>query len=223
MASLAPGPLFPGADEIKRSVWVVVDPIDLVTGQRILTPLSVRLKDVSAQPITGRSGVYCFTDLHLPEARYTIQVAPWREGRDHYFQAQQDFDLHSIPDSGAPVARNPVSIALLPRPAYPFAAGVTLARGRLITASVHSGLAGADIRLFRGAVDEGVRTRADERGEFAVFFAPEAPTDTEEATLKDVKFRLRFEVAGRPSFTTDEKTVKEGSTLALKEIEFPGT
>src|SRR5690349_11435341 len=147
MASLVTG-LLQGTDQIRRSVWVVVDPVDVVTSQRVLAPLKVRLKDSTAGPIAGRSGVYCFTDLRLPAAKYTVEVTPLREAGGAYFAAQKEFTLAPIPDTGAPLTRNFVTVDLLPRPAYPFAANATLARGRLATASTGAGIAGAQIHLL---------------------------------------------------------------------------
>jgi hypothetical protein len=223
MATVVIGRFFFGPDQLERSVWVVVDPRDFVTGQRVLTPLRVQLKDVIAEPITARSRVYCFTDLRLPAANYTVQVEPLLEGRDYYFPAQKAFALELIPVPGAPLNRNRVELTLLPRPAYPFTGQATLARSRLVKASDGSGIAGAQIFLIFGAADQGLRGQTDERGEFAVFFPPTHPEDDDTATLKLLKFRLRFELAGHAPHLTGEETVKEGTTIALKQIAFPGT
>jgi hypothetical protein len=209
-------------DRLERSVWVVVDPRDVVTGARALVPLRVRLKDVEAEPLAGRSGVYCFTDLNLPAGGHTVQVQALHGDRTRYFDAEQAFVLEPIPVPGQPLKRNPVSVALLPRPAYPFAEQVTLARGRLVRSSDGSGVDGAQIFLIVESVDQGLRGRTDERGEFVACFPPTTPEDNAAAGLKDLKFRLRFELAGEPPVLIAEEIVREGATISLEAIQFPG-
>lgn len=218
---MASAQVFHAPDLVERSVWVVIDPRDFVTAARVTAPLRVRLKDVTAAPIVGRSGVYCFTDLDLPAASYTVRAEPLV--RERYFEAERDFVLETIPVPAQPLKRNLVSLDLLPRPAYPFAEGATLARGRLVTASDATGIGGAHIRVILDGTDEGRRGLTDERGEFVVFFPPRAPEDSDTGGLKDLKFELRFEVDGEPPFQIPEATVREGSTFSLKDIEFPGT
>jgi hypothetical protein len=222
MGSVSTGGFFFTPDRIERSVWVVVDPQDFVTRQRVLTPLRVKLKDVVAEPIAARSRVYCFMDLRLPAANYTVQVQALLDGRNYYFPAEKDFALQTIPIPGKALNRNRVAVELLPRPAYPFTAQATLARGRLVKTSDGSGIFGAQIFLIFGVADQGLRGQTDDRGEFAVFFPPTDPEDLEAATLKNLKFRLRFELAGHALHVTGEETVKEGTTIALQEIAFPG-
>jgi hypothetical protein len=209
-------------DTIQRSVWVVVDPRDVVTGARVIAPLEVRLRDVTAAPIVGRSGVYCFTDLDLPAGAYTVSIRA-RGGSGQYFEAQQDFVLAEVPVAAQPLNRNLVSIDLLPRPAYPFANGTTLARGRLVTASDGTAIGGADVVLILDGTDEGLRGRTDERGEFVVFFRPLEPGDNAAPGPADLPFQLRFEIDGQPPHLIAEETVQEGATISLDDIEFPGT
>jgi hypothetical protein len=224
MAGGIAGPLLYGLEKTERSVWVVVDPRDLVTGERVSGPLRVRLRNVTAQPIAARSGVYCFTDLRLPAGGHTVRVEPLSGDRSRYFAAQKDFVLETVPVPGNPLRRNPVVVELLPRPAYPFDAQATLAHGLLERASDSSAIEAADIALVLEGVDQGLRGRADERGAFVVFLPPTAPEDDPDAVLKDRKFRLRFEIGGgTPPHVTDEKQVKEGSAIALGRIVFPGT
>ena len=216
------------SDRLERSVWVVVDPRDFVTSQRMTVPVQARLKDVSAEPIVGLSGVYCFTDLGLPAGNYTAQVQPRVADRALYFDGETEFALAVVPVPGQPLQRNPVAVELLPRPAYPFTDNATLARGRLVRASdEETGVEGARIFLILEGVDRGRRGRTDERGEFVVFFPPAAPEDNASAGLKDLKFRLRFEIDGQPPLLIPplpiaEQTVREGTTISLKEIQFPG-
>jgi hypothetical protein len=214
--------VFHGADMLQRSVWVVVDPRDLVTGMRVTRPLDVRLKAVTAMPIVGRSGVYCFTDLNLPAASYTVSVRG-RGARDQYFDAERDFLLDTVPVPGQPLQRNLITLDLLPRPAYPFAAGTTLARGRLVTAGNATAISSAAIDLVLEGVDEGLRGRSDERGEFAVPFPRTAPDESADAVLKTLHFRLRFTAAGHPSFLTAEQTVLESRSISFANVEYPGT
>jgi hypothetical protein len=223
MAGAATGLVFFGSDKLERSVWVVVDPRDFVTSQRIAVPVQARLKDVTAEPIVGLSGVYCFTDLGLSAGAYTAQVQPLPADRARYFDGDTEFVLAAIPVPGEPLKRNPVVVDLLPRPAYPFADKATLARGRLARASDGTGVEGARIFLILEGVDLGRRGRTDERGEFVVFFPPAAPEDNASAGLKVFKFRLRFEINGQPPLLTSEETVGEGTTISLEEIQFPGT
>lgn len=218
----APEQVFFGSDRIARSVSVVVDPRDFVTGGRVSGPLQVRLKDVAAEPIAARSGVYCFIDLKLTPADYTVQVRPLiREGA-RYFDAEKQFTFGLVPIPADALKRNPVTIDLLPRPAYPFDAQATLARGRLLRASNKSPIEHAQIVLIVEGTDQGRRGQTDGRGEFAVFFPRTPPEDDPTAGLKDVKFTLRFEIEGL-THETAEETVKEGTTKSIKEIEFPGT
>src|SRR5262245_14362904 len=222
MADTGPGKFFFGADKTSRSVWVVVDPKDFVTGSRVTSPLRVRLKDVTAEPIAARSGVYCFNDLNLPAAKYTVQIKPARP--DRYFDSETTFTLTTIPVLSPPLSRNPVLVQLMPRPSYPFDAQATLARGRLIKDSDSSPIPDAQIFLIQDTVDKGLRGQTDQRGEFAVFFPPEPPNQTNPAAdLKVFKFQLRFEIPNHAPHLTAETTVKEGTTKSLNEIKFPGT
>lgn len=223
MSDPVSGQVFYAADKLERSVWVVVDPRDFVTGARVPVPLQVRLKDLTAEPIAARSSVYCFIDLDLPAADYTVQVRPLINGRDRYFDAEEKFTLAVVPVPAQPLKRNPVSVELLPRPAYPFDAQATLARGRLLKASDASPIEDAQIFLILEGTDIGRRGKTDERGEFVVFFPLITPEDVQTAGLKDLKFQLRFEIEGHSPHVTAEETVREGTTKSMKEIEFPGT
>jgi hypothetical protein len=214
-------PVFFASDEIQRSVWVVVDPRDFVTGRRMTVPVQVLLKDVEAEPIRGLSGVYCFTDLKLPAGAHLAQVRPRPAERERYFDGETAFALVAIPVPGQPLQRNAVIVELLPRPGYPFAAA-TLARGRLVKASDGSAVDGARIVLIRDGVDLGRRGRTDERGEFVVFFPPMPPADTTAAGLADFTFRLRFEIDGEPPLLINPEVVREGTTFSHDEIAFPG-
>src|SRR6266480_6557563 len=120
MADFVPPPVFFQSDKFARSVWVVVDPRDAVTGQRVPVPLEVRLKDVAAAPIAARSGIYCFTDLKLAAGNYTVQVKPLKDDRSKYFDVEKQFSLDPIPLPAQPLKRNPVQVDLLPRTNYPF-------------------------------------------------------------------------------------------------------
>lgn len=222
MADFTPAPAFFGSDLVQRSVWVVVDPRDAVTGGRVPVPLEVRLKDVAAEPIAAYSGVYCFTDLRLPAGNYTVQVRALKNDRTRYFDVEKQFALTSIPSPSKPLKRNLVEVKLLPRTSYPFDAQTTLIRGRLVKATNRSAVENAQIFLTLDSVDKGLWQQTDERGEFAIFLPRPAPADDPAAGLKDFKFKLRFEIPGH-SLTTIEQTVKEGTTRSLEAIEFPGT
>jgi hypothetical protein len=212
-------------DQLTRSVWVVVDPRDAATGERVAAPLLVRLRDVAAQPILSRAGVYCFTDLNLAAAKYIVDVQPLAGAQSSYFAAEKEFLLQVPPISGRPLERNPVSVDLFPRPAYPFADRTSLARGRLRKASDGASIQGADITLILAGSDKGRRGRTDERGDFVVFFPPEppdeAPPDPPSAGPKTLKFRLEFTVAGRPPLLIAEQQVTEGASVSLGDITFP--
>jgi hypothetical protein len=214
--------VFFGSDELARSVWVAVDPRDFVTGQRVTVPVRVRLKDVTAEPIAALSGVYCFTDLGVSAGAYTAQVQPSSADRVRYFDGETKFVLAVVPIPGQPLKRNPVTVELFPRPAYPFAGQATLARGRLVRASDGEGISDARVFLILEAVDQGQRGRTDERGEFVVFFPRVDPPDDPLAGFKDFTFRLRFEVESQPPLGSGPFTVREGSTKSLNEIQFPG-
>lgn len=223
MADLAPpSPTLFGSDVIQRSIWVVVDPRDAVTGGRVPVPLEVRLKDVTAEPIAAYSGIYCFTDLRLTPGNYTVQVRTLKDARSRYFDVEKQFTLTAVPPAVDPLKRNLVEVKLLPRTSYPFDSQTTLVRGRLLTASDRSGVEKAQIFLTLDTVDKGLWQQTDERGEFVIFLPRTEPEDVPTAGLKDFKFKLRFEIPGH-SLTTDEKTVKEGTTKSLEAIEFPGT
>lgn len=210
-------------DTLERFVWVVVDARDFVTKQRV-PRLDVRLRDVAARPIPALSGVYCFTDLDLPPGNYTAEVKPRAEARVHYFDAEGQIALVTVPVPNQPLNRNPLRVELLPRPAYMFSGEATLVRGRLVKASNRAGIADANIVLILETVDRGRAGITDERGEFVVFLPPVAPDDDESAFLKDLNFQLRFEIDGQPPLTTTPPSVVlERSTLSLKEIPFPGT
>jgi hypothetical protein len=209
-------------DRLERAVWVVVDPRDFVTGQRMVAPVLVRLADVAATPLAGRSGVYGFMDLDVPAASYTARVEPLGADRTRYFASETSFVLQPVPVPGQPLQRNLVTLDLLPRPAYPFPGQSTLARGRLVRASASSGLEGARIGLVIDGNDLGLRGRTDERGAFVVFFPPIVPDDDPHAGLKTFPFQLRFEIDGSPPHVTPQAEVIEGQTIALAEIQFPG-
>ena len=92
------------------------------------------------------SGVYCFIDLGLPAAAYTVQVQPLAANHDQFFATERA--VRSSRRSGRPGSRcwrNPVRVDLLPRPAYPFPDQATLARGRLVKASDGSAVEGAQV------------------------------------------------------------------------------
>ena len=221
MADSQPAPVFSGSDNVTRSVWVVVDPRDAVTGSRVPVPLQVRLKDVVAQPISSPAGVYCFTDLKLAAGNYVVQVQPLPSDRGRYFDAEKQFLLEPIPIPGQVLKRNPVLVELLPRTGYPFDSQTTLVRGRLVKASNALPIEKAQVFLIVDSVDKGLRGQTDERGEFVAFFPRTPPEDTASAGLKDFKFKLRFEIPGK-SHTTVEQTVKEGTAKSINET-FPGT
>jgi hypothetical protein len=207
-------------DRLTRSVWVAVDPQDLVTGRRVTAPLRVRLDGQTARPIAALSGVYCFNDLNLAPDTYTVQVEPVTGNRGHYFLATKPLNLTAVPVPGTPLLRNPITIQLLPRPSYPFGDGATLARGRLLKASDGTAVEGALVELLIGATDEGVRTQTDERGEFAVLFPTPPPAAS--GGPKTFTFTLRFILAPHPHHDTGAEQVEEGTAKALGEIQFPG-
>ena len=210
------------ADTLERSVWVVVDVRDFVTRRRV-PKLDVRLKDATARPIESLSSVYCFTDLDLPAGNYTAQVKPRGQARAHYFDAEAQFALATVPLAGQPLQRNLVAVDLLPRPAYPFAGESTLVRGRLVKTSDRSPIAMARISMILDTVDIGRRATTDERGEFVVSLPPATPEDTAPTVLKDFDVQLRCEIDGEPPFLTAAAVVRERRTLSLTEIPFPGT
>jgi hypothetical protein len=211
-----------GLERLQRSVWVVVDPRDAVTQRRVETPLQVSLKDVTAAPIASGSGVYCFTDLKLPAANYTARVRPLSRDRGRYFDGERPFALAAVPVPGQPLNRNRVEVVLFPRPAYPFTAQATLARGRLVTASQSLPVAGATATLTVDGNPAGIRGRTDERGEFVVFFPETAPEDTAAATLKTLSFTLQFTLGGNTTPPTAAQPITEGTTVSVGEIPFPG-
>lgn len=212
-------------DRLTRSVWVVVHPRDAATGARVFAPLRVRLRNVAAQPLVSRSGVYCFNDLNLPAAKYIVEVQPLADAQSSYFGAEKEFLLQVPPVSGKPLERNPVSVDLFPRPSYPFVDRTSLARGRLRKASNGASIEAADITLILAGSDQGRRGRTDERGDFVVFFPPEppdeVPPDPPSASPKKLKFRLEFTVPGRPPHLIAEQEVDEGASMSLGDITFP--
>ena len=222
MANFTPPAVFFESDVITRSVWVVVDPRDAVTGGRVPVPLEVRLKDVAAEPIAAYSGIYCFTDLKLAAGNYTVQVSSAKSDPGRYFDVERQFTLATIPPATDPLKRNLVEVTLLPRTSYPFDGQTTLVRSRLVKTSDRSPIANAQISLTLDSVDKGLWQQTDERGEFVIFFPRAAPEDNSSAGLKDFKFKLHFDIPGH-SFTTIEQTVKEGTTKSLEALEFPGT
>lgn len=212
-------------DRITRSVWVVVDPRDVVTGARVLAPMRVTMRNVAARPILSASGLYCFTDLNLPAAKYVVDVQPLMSAESFYFPAQKEFTLKVPPVSGAPLDRNLLTVDLFPRGAYPFASGVTLTRGRLVKRSNGAVVTGAEVRLVRNGTATGRPGRTDERGDFVVFFPPEPAPDSSlgapPALPPPLKFRLEFLVPGRPPHLIDEQSVDEGGAVSLGFIRFP--
>lgn len=215
-----PSAIVQSPDRLTRSVWVVVDPQDLITGRRVTEPLRVRVEGQAARPVSALSGVYCFNDLNLVPDTYIVQVEPITGNRGHYFLATKALALTAVPVAGSPLLRNPITIQLLPRPSYPFGDGATLARGRLVKASDGTAVEGALVKLFIGVSDEGVRAQTDERGEFAVSFPTPAPAAS--GGPKTFSFTLRFVLAPNPDHDTGLAQVVEGSTKGLGEIQFPG-
>jgi hypothetical protein len=226
-------PTFFGSDHLQRSVSVVVEPLDVVTKDRVPVPLEVRIfkdkplksdedKAFATRPIAARSGVYCFTNLKLATGKYFVEVRTLEKDRGLYFDGAGELNFKPIPIPNEPLNRNLVRVDLLPRPAYPFDAQATLARGRLVKASNGSPIENAQIFLTLDSVAKGFWQRTDERGEFVIFFPRTPPEDQPSAGLKDFKFKLQFKINGL-SHTTTDLTVKEGTTEPLKEIKFPGT
>ena len=212
-------------DRTTRSVWVVIDPRDVVTGERVFAPLRVTLRNVTARAIVSASGLYCFTDLGLPAATYIVDVQPLRAAESFYLPAQKEFTLKVPPVSGAPLDRNLTTIDLFPRAAYPFATGVTLARGQLVKRTNGAVIDGAEVRLLRNGTATGRPGRTDERGDFVVFFPPEPAPDSSlgapPTPAPRLKFRLEFFVPGRPPHRIDEQSVDEGGAVSLGVIKFP--
>jgi hypothetical protein len=212
-------------DRLTRSVWVVIDPFDVVTGERVTAPLRVTLRNVTARAIVSASGLYCFTDLNLPAAKYAVDVQPLGAAASLYLPAQREFTLKVPPVSGAPLDRNLMTIDLFPRSAYPFATGVTLARGRLVRRSNGAVIGGAEVSLLRNGAATGRPGRTDERGEFVVFFPPEPAPDSSlgapPAPPPQLRFRLEFFVSGRPPHRIDEQAVDEGGAASLGVVKFP--
>jgi hypothetical protein len=212
-------------DQVTRSVWVVVDPRDAVTGARATVPLRVGLRNVAAEPVLTLSGVYCFTDLNLSPGKYVVEVQPLREAVTSYFAAEAEFLLQVPPVPGKPLDRNRVTVDLFPRPAYLFGEPTSLARGRLRKASDGGAVERADVTLILNGTDEGRRGRTDERGDFVVFFPPEppdeAPPDPPVPGPKTLTFRLAFTVPARPPHVTADQHVDEGGSVSLGEITFP--
>ena len=209
-------------DRITRSVWVVVDPRDAVTGARVTAPLDVRLRRIEARPIFARSGVYCFTDLNVPAAKYTVEVEPGPAAASAYFPAAREFTLKVPGGATPPLDRNLVSVELLPRPAYPFGDRVTTARGRLVRRSSGAAIAAAAIDLVRTGAPTLRRGRTDERGDFVVALPPEPAGDGSAATTSaPLAFRLEFTVPGQPPHRTAEQQVDEGGAASLGLVQFP--
>ena len=88
-------------------------------------------------------------------------------------------------------------------------------------ASDASPIANADIFVPPNSLTR--RGVTDERGEFVIFFPRTQPEDDPDAGLKDFSFKLQFTIDGHAPHETVTQQVKEGTTLSLKEIEFPGT
>ena len=222
MAIPGDGDFFYGADRLKEAVWVVVDPRDLVTGDRVLGPLKIGLKGVTAEPVAARAGVYCFMDLALPAAKYVVEVRPISWSKARYFEATEELNLVTVPVAGQPLQRNPVVVQLLPRPEYPFDAQRTLVRGRLVKASDQTAVPSASVGLVLQATDLGTRARTDERGSFAVCFPRTAPGTNPGDTPQDLSYQLRFELTGQPAVITPSAVVREGTTKVLAPVQFPG-
>ena len=209
-------------DRITRSVWVVVDPRDAVTGARVTAPLDVRLRRLEARPIFARSGVYCFTDLSVPAAKYIVDVEPRAEAAAAYFRAEREFTLKVPGGATPPLDRNAVTVELLPRPAYPFGDRVSTARGRLVRRSNGAPIADAAIDLVRTGDPTLRRGRTDERGDFVVALPPEPAGDgSAVATATKLAFRLEFTVPGHPPHRTAEQQVDEGRAVSLGLVPFP--
>jgi hypothetical protein len=219
--SKAMADVFHASDFTRRAVWVVIDPRDGVTGDRVSDALDVRLTNVSAVPIIGRSGVYCFTDLELAAGPQRVRVRA-RGPRDRYVDAERTFNVVEVPVAGQPLNRNLVTVDLMPRASYPFSVGTTLARGRLVAASDGTPIPAADIALMLAGFDQ-LRGRTDEQGEFVVPFPPADPGNNGAPGPIDLPFQLRFEVAGLPSHVIPQETVEEGLTILLGDLVFPGT
>ena len=207
-------------DRITRSVWVVVDPRDAVTGTRVTLPLDVRIRRVEARPIFARSGVYCFTDLNVPAAKYVVDVEPGATAAAAYFAAEREFTLKVPGGATPPLDRNPVTVELLPRPGYPFGDRVSTARGRLVRLSSGAAVGGAAIDLVRTGEPTLRRGRTDERGDFVVALPPE-PAGSAATTPAKLAFRLEFTVPGHPPHRTAEQQVDEGRALSLGLVPFP--
>jgi hypothetical protein len=209
-------------DRLTRAVWVVVDPRDAVTGARVTLPLEVRLRRVDARPIFARSGVYCFTDLNLPAATYTVDVEPGSAAAAAYFPAARDFTLKVPGGATPPLDRNAVTVELLPRPAYPFGDRVSIARGRLARRSNGAAIAGAAIDLIRSGAPTLRRGRTDERGDFVVALPAEPATDgSSTGPPAPLAFRLEFTVPGHPPHRTNEQHVDEGRAVSIGLVRFP--
>ena len=138
--------------------------VDSVTDGRPSSDVTVDLNDSPAKAVENLSGFHLFLDLADDPVTLTV------DGGDRYFDERETVYHSQSPPRGATDvtdatdASKPVEVTLTPTPAYQFAAGTTLIRGRVTDSSADPDdrdVAGATVSL-EGFSTEGKTTEAGE-------------------------------------------------------------
>lgn len=202
--------LYTGWDSTKL-VSFVVEPVDGFSGRLPTGPVQVSIKNSHLKPIRNLSGLYVFRETPATPFQLLVQ-AP------HFFTGELTLtpaDIQAL-DTRAPV----IMVNLIPRPSYPFPAGVTLIRGMVKDAS-GSPVRGASIRL------KGKETtaRTTEKGEFVFFLKGITQNDIrihpetgKRVIYLDSSDVLHLEILhGDVPVIFDTVNLEEGRTTALKQ------
>jgi hypothetical protein len=136
-------------------VSLAVALVDGYTNGRPIGRVKVLLVELSREGRVNPSGYFLF--LNIPDGIYTL-----RAESEHYLDEELALSLPTSPP------QNPlVTLALQPRPSYPFPPGATLIRG-LVQDAAKNPVAGAHVDV----VGKDIHTRSGENGEFVLYFHP---------------------------------------------------
>lgn len=197
--------------EISSQVSFVVEPIDGFTGQIPTGPVQVSIKNSHLKPIRNLSRLYVFR-VTPPEAFQLIVQSP------HFFTETLSFTPKDIQGLDS---RNPViMVNLIPRPSYPFPAGVTLIRG-MVRDNGGLPVRGAAVRL----AGKETAARTTEKGEFVFFIKGLTQNDTrvhpetgKRLVFLDNSEVLHLEIVhGKAMAAVEAVNLEEGQSTALKQ------
>jgi hypothetical protein len=180
----------PSTEAYRRSPAFAIEVLDGVTLERVRDGIDVIAVGLNSKPFLNNGGVFVWRQQNI-DALQAIRIDT---DRGPYEEVRIERAKLKLPPKPRPLT----SIVLSPRANYPFAAGTTGIRGRLIVSSVlpHVGIGDAGIKL-RWLDDDGVswrdaplESRTTAKGDF-VSVLTLAPADVPRLTGGSLTVRVR--------------------------------